>query len=149
MDDFLRALTPGVYMGGVDLQDCSLHWMVAPSRRRFFGVRRPLAGVLGVYLFQPFGLGPSPGWNDRCVKAALDAARPQSPRMHIVGFAGDIRFVDASGAHYALAAGMAGLMSLLDQMGARYHAKEGKRWWPTRLIPWLGFEVDAQNDVGV
>ena len=40
-----------------------------------------------------------------------------------------------------------GLMSLLGDMGVRYHAKEGKRWWPARLIPWLGFEVDTVSNV--
>ena len=69
MDDFLRVLTPGAYMRGVDLQDCLLHWMVAPSCRRYLGVRHPLSGVLGAYPFLPLGLGPSPGWNDRCAKA--------------------------------------------------------------------------------
>ena len=59
MGDFLRILTPGAYMGGVDLQDCFLYWLVAPVRRRFLGVRHPLTGVLGVHLFLPFGLGPS------------------------------------------------------------------------------------------
>ena len=65
MGDFLRVLTPGACMGGVDLQDCSLHWLVAAARRRFLGVRRPITGRLGVHLFLPFGLGPPPGWNDR------------------------------------------------------------------------------------
>ena len=60
-------------------------------------------------------------------------------------FADDIRLVDVSGDHDALAVGVTGLMSLFEQMGVRYHAKEGKRWWPTRLIPWLGFEVDARE----
>ena len=32
-------------------------------------------------------------------------------------------------------------------MGARYHTNEGKRWRPSRWIPWLGCGVDAQNDV--
>ena len=32
-------------------------------------------------------------------------------------------------------------------MGARYCAKEGERWRPTRLVRWLGFEVDARNGV--
>ena len=52
------------------MQDWLLHWLVAPSRRRCLGVRHPLSGVLEVYIFLPFGLGPSPGWNDRPVKAA-------------------------------------------------------------------------------
>ena len=65
MDGFLQVLPPGAYMGGADLQDCFPHWLVAPAHRRPLGVRRPLTGALGVYLFLPFGLGPPPGWNDR------------------------------------------------------------------------------------
>ena len=109
--------------------------MVAPARRRSLGDRRRLTGVLGVCLFLPFGLGPSPGWNDRCVKAVLDVARPQYPTLRIVDFADDIRRVGATGERGALAVGMTGLMSLLDRMGSRYHTKEGERWRPTRLIP--------------
>ena len=115
-------------MGGVDFQDCFLRWLVAAAHRRFLGVRHPLSGVLGVYLFLPFGLGPSPGWNDGCVKAALSVARARFLSMHIVDFVGDIRLVDESGEHDALAQGMTGLMSLLGDMGARYHTKGGKKW---------------------
>ena len=102
---------------------------------------------MGGYLFLPFGLGPSPGWNDKCVKAILSVARSHFPTMRFVDFVDDIRLVDASGGRDALAVGMSGLMPLVDQMGARYHTKEGKRWRPARLIPWLGFEVDTHNNV--
>ena len=60
MDNFLQLLPPGGYMGGIDLQDCCLHLLVAPSGRRYLGVRHPVAGVLRVFLFLQFGLGPSP-----------------------------------------------------------------------------------------
>ena len=120
---------------------------MAPACRRYLRVRHPLTGVLGAYLFLPFGLGPSPGWNDRCVKAVFDVARPQCPTLRIVDFAGDIRLVGATGEHDALAAGTAGLMSLLDQMGIRFHTKEGKGWWPTRSIPWLGFGIYTRSNV--
>ena len=50
MDDFLQVLPPGVFMGGVDFQDCLLHWLVSRERRRLLGVRHPVAGRLGVYL---------------------------------------------------------------------------------------------------
>ena len=103
----------------MDLQDSFLHWLVAAARRRSLGARRPISGRLGVYLSPPFGLGPSPGWNGRCVKAILSAARPPFPTMHIVDFVDDIRLVDKSGQRDALAVGMTGLMSLLGRMGAR------------------------------
>ena len=48
MGDFLQILSLGGYMGGVDLQDCFLHWVVAPSCRRYLGVRHPLTDGLGV-----------------------------------------------------------------------------------------------------
>ena len=134
MDDFLQVLPPGAYMGGAGLQDCFLHWFVAPADRRFLGVRRPLTGGLGVYLFVPFGLGPSPGLNDRCVKAILSVARARFPSLRIVDFADDALLVDESGGHDELDRRMARLMSLLGEMGVRYHTKAGKRWWPARSI---------------
>ena len=73
--------------------------------------------------------------------------RARFPSLRVIDFVDDIRLVEESGGHDALAASMTGMMSVLDQLGVRYHAKEGKRWWPTRLIPWLGFEVDTQNNV--
>ena len=84
-----------------------------------------MSGVLGVYLLPPFGSAPSPGWNDKCVKAVLEAARAKFPRLHVVDFVGDIRFVGASGERDALTVGATGFMSLPEQMGARYHAKGG------------------------
>ena len=126
-------------MAGVDLQDSFLHWLVAPSRRRYVGVRRPMSGVLGVYLFLPVGLGPPPGWYDKCVTAVLEAARARFPELYVVDFVGDIRFVGASGEHDALAAGIKDFTPPLEQMGVRYHAKEGKGWWPT--APYHGWDL--------
>ena len=62
----------------------------------------------------------------------------------MVSFVDDIRMTDVSGEHDALAASMTNMMSILERLGVRYHTKEGKRWWPTRVIPWLGFEVDTR-----
>ena len=139
MGDFLRILTPGAYAEGVDLRDCFLHWLAAPVCRRFLGDRRPLAGILGAYLVLPFGLGPSQGWNDKCAKAILSAARSHVPTMHVVDFADDVRLVDASGERDVLAVGVTGLTSLLDQMGVRYHAKEGKGVAAHTNDPLVGF----------
>ena len=136
---FLRMLTPGAYVRGVDLQDCFLHWLVAPSRRSYLGVRHPMSGVLGVYLFLPVGLGRPPGWYDKCVEAVLGAARARFPELYVVDFVGDIRFVGASGEHDALAVGITGFTPPLEQMGVRYHAKEGKGWWPT--APYHGWDL--------
>ena len=32
MDEFSSLPTPGAGSGGIDLQDCLLHWVAAPSR---------------------------------------------------------------------------------------------------------------------
>ena len=143
MGGFLSLRKPGAYMGGIDLQDCRLHWLVAPSCRRYLRVRRPAAGILGVYLSLPFGLGPSPGWNDACVKAVLSVARPRFPLLRIVDFAGNLRRADESDERDALAAGAAGALTLLKDIEVSFRTKEGKRLWPTRRAPWLGFEVDT------
>ena len=145
--DFLQLLSPGAYVGGIDLQNCFLRWLVAPSRRRYLGVRHPATGVLGVYLFLPFRLGPPPGWGDTCVRAVLGAVRVNIPRLRLVDFVGDIRCAYSSGEHGELAPGMAGFMSLVDRMSARYHTEDGKWWWPTRAMPWSGFVVDTQSGV--
>ena len=76
MDDFLQMLLPGAYVGGIDLQDCFLQWLVAPSRRRYLGVRHPVTGVLGVYLFLPCGLGPS----HRVERQVREGRTARSPR---------------------------------------------------------------------
>ena len=96
-----------------------------------------------MYLFAPFGLGPPPGWNDACVKALLKVARSRFQRLGMLDFADDLRLVTTGGERGSLAADMTGVTSLLGDMGIRYHAAEGKRLWPTRFTPWLGFEADA------
>ena len=47
----------------------------------------------------------------------------------------------ASGEHGALA----GSTSFFDDIGVRYHTKEGKLWWPTRSIARLGFVMDTNR----
>ena len=145
MDGFRGLLRPGAFMGAIDLQGCFLRWLVSPSCRRRVGVRRPVGGIWGTFLFLPFGLGLSPGRNDACVKAGLKVVR--FPLLRIVGLADDLRSVDGSGERDVLAAGTAGALSPLEDMGVRFHTIEGKRWWPTRRIPWLGFEVDSKANV--
>ena len=77
-----------------------------------------MSGALGVYLFLPLGLARPPGWNDKCVKAALNVARAQYLKLRVADFVDDVRLVDGGGEHDALAAGMTGLMSLFEQVGA-------------------------------
>ena len=76
IDRFTKPLGQYDFMAGIDFQDCFLHWLVAPQDRRLLGIRHPTSGQLGTYLFLPFGLGPSPGENDRSVKDIL-----RHPRM--------------------------------------------------------------------
>ena len=145
MDEFPSLTAPGAVLGDIDLQDCFLHWLAAPSRRRLLGVRHPATGVLGAYIFLPFWLGPPPGRNDACVQALLMVARSRLQRLGFLDFMDDLRLVATDFERDTLAADMAGVMSLLGDMGIRCRAKEGKPWRPTRCTPWLGFEADAHR----
>ena len=78
-DGPLRMLRPGAWAAGLDSQDCFLLWLLSPASRRFLGVRRHNSDRLGVYVFFPLGLGPSPGWNYRCVEETPLFARGVSP----------------------------------------------------------------------
>ena len=42
---------------------------------------------------------------------------------------------------------MARMMELLTRMGVHFHTREGKRWWPMRSIPWIGFVVYTERGV--
>ena len=115
--EFLSHLSPGAYKGGINLQNCFLCRLVAPFCWRLLGVRRPVTGVMGAYHFLPRGLGPSPGWNDACVKTILQVGRSRFSRVRVEDSADDIRLVTKSGGRDALAADMTGAMSLFGDLG--------------------------------
>ena len=145
MGEFLELLSPGAFIGGIDLQDCFLRCLASPSRRRFLGVRHPVSSTLRVYLFIPLGLVPPPGWNDFFVRAVLNSAQLKFSSLRALDIVGDLRLLDANGEHYMLAANMTRFMSYLNDIGVGYHEKDGKRWWPIRSIPRLGHAVDANE----
>ena len=125
---------------------------VAPTPPRSFPSGHWLPG--GVYtpatrhpatVFLPFGLGPPPGWGDACVQALLKVARSRVQRLGFLDFTDDLRLVTTDVERDTSAADMAGVTSLLGDMGIRCHAKEGKTWRPTRCTPRLGFEADAHR----
>ena len=73
---------------GLDFQDCLPRLLASPASQRFVGARRPESGRLGVYLFPPFGLAPSQGWNDRCTEGVLRVASKARAPLQISDFAG-------------------------------------------------------------
>ena len=73
----------------------------------------------------------------------MKVARTRFPRPRILDFACDLRLGTTSSEHDALAADITGLTSTLNDVGIRYHAKEGEMWRPTRRTPRLGFGVDT------
>ena len=58
MDESSSLTAPGAVMSGIDLQDCFLHWLAAPSRRRLLGVFHPATGFLGAYIHRPLAIRP-------------------------------------------------------------------------------------------
>ena len=51
LDSFLSHLHPSYHMAGLDFQDCFLHWKVHQISRRRLGVKHPITGRFGVFLF--------------------------------------------------------------------------------------------------
>ena len=51
MDDFIATVRPMGHMAGLDIRDCFFHWPIHGDARRKLGVRHPLSGQLGCYLF--------------------------------------------------------------------------------------------------
>ena len=41
------------------------------------------------------------------------------------------------------------MMEVLTRVGAHLHTREGKRWWPTQSIPWIGSMVNARGGVDI
>ena len=78
MDSFLELMHPRSFMAGLDFQDCFFHWKVNKESRKWLGVRHPVSGRLGVFLFVPFGLGPAPRINDRNVAEIIRVCKLQA-----------------------------------------------------------------------
>ena len=148
MDGFISRLKPRQYMAGLDFQDCFLHWPIHWSCRRRLGLRHPITGQLGVFLYLAFGLGPAPGINDRNVGEAVRAAMTIIPGLNNDTFVDDLRLTNEHASfssededrvllHYRLCE----LKSVLELMGFRIHHKAGKFIFPTQRIDWIGWLV--------
>ena len=116
-------------MAGLDLKDCFLHC---------------LYGSRGVYLLLLFGLGPFSGWKEKCVEEASPAAGRIRPSLRVVDTAGDRGIAEETGSRAHLFARVTRFMKLPPKLGSRLHTKPSVRWWPSDLIPCLGFEVDTK-----
>ena len=134
-------------MTPADLQGCFFHWLASPARRRLLGARHLGAQRLGAYLFLPFRLGPSPGWNDLCLKEAPRVTRLVRLPPQILDFVGDLRLVEEDGSRNRLFASMPRLMELLTRAGVRLQTHGGELGWPTQSIPWIGFVANAREGV--
>ena len=67
--------------------------------------------------------------------------------MKIIDFADDLRMADLLGTRDELAVVMAKFKDLSSRLGAFFREREGKRWWLTRIIPWLRFMADTNEGV--
>ena len=111
----------------------------------FRGCCRPASGLIGVYLFFPSRLRPSPGRNDKCVKEVLRIAARARPSLRAIDFVDDLRFAEKGAKRELLFAGLAQPMFPLARLGVRYHAKGGNRRRPCRSTQGIGFSVDANS----
>ena len=143
IDSFLSSLKPSAWMAGLDLKDCFFHWPIHPSCRHLLGVRHPVSGRLGSYLFLPFGLGPSPGINDRNVKELIRVVVSHTPGALISDFVDDLRLSHSSGTRAGAERVLSSAISCLTALGVQIHSKPGKLILPTTRIPWIGFVIDT------
>ena len=60
------------------------------------GLRHPITKRLGVFLFVPFGLGPTPGINDRNVSEVIRVCKLQTKDIKVVAFVDDLRLFNNS-----------------------------------------------------
>ena len=91
IDGLLGMPWPGAFVAGLEFQDCFSHWLASPAFRRSLGVRHPATRRLCVHLFLPFGLGPSPEWNDRYVREVLRVVKLLRPSPRVIDSVGDLR----------------------------------------------------------
>ena len=106
------------------------------------GVRRPASGRLGGYLPLPFGLGPSPGWNDSCVREVLGVAKRVRPSRKVVDFVDDSGPVGDTGDRAKPFAGTGRFMEVPSKVDVCFYVKPPKGLWPSQATPWLEFEYD-------
>ena len=116
-------------------------------RPRLLGVRHPATHRFGVYLSLPFVLSPAAGRNGRRVEEVLRAVKILRPSLRAIDFVGDPRLVEEDEFRDRLFATMARIVELLAQMGVHLHTREGRPWWPTQSIAWLGFVVHTERGV--
>ena len=148
MDGFISKLKPNQHMAGLDFQDCFLHWPIHWSCRRRLGLRHPITGQLGVFLYLAFGLGPAPGINDRNVSEAVRAALTIIPGLLNDTFVDDLRLTNDHSTFSSededrelLFFRLCELKSTLELMGFQIHHKAGKFIPPTQRIDWIGWMI--------
>ena len=91
VDSWVNVLHPGVFMAGLDIRDCFLHWPVRRDSRHRLGIRHPATKRFGVYLFLPPGIAPAPAINEQNIKEVVRVAA--APIGIIVRrFVDDLRF---------------------------------------------------------
>ena len=145
MDDLIKLLWKHCHIAGLDIKDCFLHWAVHSSCRRRLGVRHPLSGRVGVYLFLPLGLRCAPGINERFVAAVVKAAaRPL--RIHVCRYVDDLRIVNTERLPPIQDANLLNLQlhclkENLEACGLKIHVKPGKLIKATTNIDWIGWAV--------
>jgi hypothetical protein len=143
-------MKPRSFMAGLDFQDCFFHWKVHADSRRWLGLRHPITGCLGVFLFVPFGLGPAPGINDRNVAEVIRVAKNHVSEVEVTAFVDDLRLFNPSALELSeaddcklLTLKLLEFKDICEVMGMSVHSKPGKLIWPTQSISWLGWEVSS------
>ena len=71
VDKAVATMSRGCFLFVVDLADAFFNWRVSSESTWDLGFYSPKRQQFGIYEFLPFGLSPSPGINDKCLKEIL------------------------------------------------------------------------------
>ncbi|MBN68159.1 MAG: hypothetical protein CME32_02610 [Gimesia sp.] len=148
--DLVHVVRPNIYMFGLDLIDCFSHWLLLPSQRRLFGFEHPTVPTTGVFTFLPQGFAPSPGINDRNVKALIAETILRFPDVRILDFVDDLRGVlhsDLALSQAATDSAMTAIVDLWTDIGVRLHGKSkpGKYIAACQDLEWIGYTVNSKH----
>ena len=133
---------------GLDLKDCFAHWPLSPNCRRLFGFRNSHTLESGCFTFLPQGLSPSPGINDKNIKACIAAARRDMPNLLLFDFVDDIRgtLIGPDATNYdAVLHAMEHTIKTWKRLGLKLHGPGNPKKFilPTRIMDWIGCTLNS------
>ena len=140
VDQAVAMLSPNGFIYVIDLQDAFFNWRVDLESSFELGFYSPKRKCYGKYDYLPFGLGPSPGFNDASVKEILRLAK-QHCNISVVDFVDDL--IGHSATEEQAWSDMNALVSFLSDVGIPVSTKSSGLRFPSQRQLWIGWVFDT------